>query len=113
LCAAARRRTHAAAAARSRVGGRVGAFPQPFGVPADAAVRPSRDDRAMSNEAQLTELADRQSDDLCVALMWARRSRHLWVTVTDHGSGEVERIDPRPDNALDVFHHPFAYVQAA
>jgi hypothetical protein len=67
----------------------------------------------MVETAQIVELADRQSDDLHVTLMWARRSGRLWVTVTDRGSGEVERIEAQVDNALDVFHHPFAYVQAA
>ena len=68
---------------------------------------------AMSNEAQVIELADRRSDDVLVSLMWGRRSGRLWVLVTDLGNGEVERIDARADNALDVFHHPFAYAQAA
>jgi hypothetical protein len=67
----------------------------------------------MSDEAHVVELADRRSDDLEVVLMWGRRSGRLWVTVTDRGSGSVERIDATPANALDVYHHPFAYAQAA
>jgi hypothetical protein len=102
-----RRRGTDRAAAESR------AFPQPFRASSDAAAIYTRDDAAMSSEALIIELADRRSDDLSVSLMWARRSGRLWVLVTNLGNGAVERIDARPDNALDVFNHPFAYAQAA
>ena len=67
----------------------------------------------MTTNTHVVELADRQSDDLEVVLLWGRRSGRLWVTVTDRGSGAVERIDATPANALDVFNHPYAYAQAA
>jgi hypothetical protein len=33
----------------------------------------------------------------------------LWVLVTHRGSGRTARINATPANALEVFHHPFAY----
>jgi hypothetical protein len=59
------------------------------------------------------ELADRHSNDLDVALFWARRSGRLWVLVTHHRSGRTARIEATAANALEVFHHPFAYARQA
>ena len=67
----------------------------------------------MQTVSQVVELADRRSNDLEVALYWARRSDRLWVEVRHRRSGRVARIDANRSNALDVFHHPFAYGKAA
>jgi hypothetical protein len=64
----------------------------------------------MSSTPQIVELADRRSHDLDVSLFWSRISRRLWVDVKHLGSGQVGRIKATPPNALDVFHHPFAYA---
>jgi hypothetical protein len=62
------------------------------------------------------ELAVRAEDGLEVVLLWDRRSGRLWVDVLLVRCGEAFVVDAAPDNALDVFSHPFAYrllVQAA
>jgi hypothetical protein len=59
----------------------------------------------------VVELADRHSNDLDVALFWGRRSGRLWVKVTHRRTGRSARIAATPSNALEVFHHPFAYTQ--
>jgi hypothetical protein len=64
----------------------------------------------MQAEGQLVALADRRSFDLDVVLVWGRRSGRLWVEVTHRSTGRVARIKATPANALDVFHHPFAYA---
>lgn len=61
----------------------------------------------------VVELADRHSDDLDVALFWGRRSGRLWVEVTHRRSGSTARIAATPANALEVFHHPFAFAKEA
>jgi hypothetical protein len=67
----------------------------------------------MTTTTQIVELADRQSEDLEVVLLWARRSGRLWVNVTHRRSGRVARIAATPADALDVFNHPFAYAREA
>jgi hypothetical protein len=57
------------------------------------------------------ELADRQSTDLNVALMWSRQSGRVWVDVTNRHDGRFARIFAVPAKALDVFNHPFAYAE--
>jgi hypothetical protein len=69
--------------------------------------------RADGRVSPIIELADRHSSDLDVTLYWERRSGSLWVFVTHRHSGRSARIDATPRNALDVFHHPFAYVREA
>jgi hypothetical protein len=63
----------------------------------------------MTEPAPVIELADRHSSDIDVALFWARRSGRFWVLVTNRSSGRTARITATAGNALDVFHHPFAY----
>ena len=63
-----------------------------------------------TDSSRVVELADRHSVDIDVVLVWARRSGRLWVDVTHKRTGRVARIRATPSNALDVFHHPFAYA---
>jgi hypothetical protein len=63
--------------------------------------------------APVVELADRHSDDVHVALFWARRSGRLWVRVADRRTGETLRIDATAANALDVYNHPHCYQREA
>ena len=55
------------------------------------------------------ELDSRTGGGLEVLLLWAPTTGRLWVVVLDLPTGEFFMVDARPDNALDVFHHPFAY----
>jgi hypothetical protein len=57
------------------------------------------------------ELATRQGDGLRVRLLWNRASTRLWVMVDDFKDGTAFAVDVRnPGDALDVFHHPYAYA---
>ena len=94
-------------------GTRVAGKPQPIGQPADAPAAARREHGAMARISPIVDLADRHSDDLDVVLFWARRSNRLWVRVTHRRSGRTARIHATTANALDVFHHPFAYVPKA
>ena len=56
------------------------------------------------------ELAERIADGFAVTLFWDRdRDGSLWVSVFHEDSGESFALDAQPENALDVFYHPFAY----
>jgi hypothetical protein len=59
-----------------------------------------------------TELARRGGDGVVVSLLWRRADDRLTVVVNDTRTGEVLRLPARRDNALDVFHHPYAYKRA-
>jgi hypothetical protein len=86
---------------------------QSISASADAEASIGSDYLDMEGITPIVELADRNSDDLDVALFWARRSGRFWLLVEHRRSGRTTRIKARPANALDVFHHPFAYKRRA
>ena len=57
-----------------------------------------------------TELAQRENDGIAVTLLWQRLTDRLTVTVNDSRTGETFDLDAHPQNAMDVFHHPYAYA---
>ena len=57
-----------------------------------------------------TELAQRTGDNLAVSLLWRQADNRLRVVVTDGAAGREFELDAHPENALDIFHHPFAYA---
>ena len=68
---------------------------------------------AKGGVAVVVDLADRHSNDLDVVLLWGKRSGRFWVSVTHRSSGRTARINATAENALDVFHHPFAFAREA
>jgi hypothetical protein len=81
-----------------------------IGASTDAGAPHAREAEDMDPLWPSIELADRHSNDLDVVLMWGQRSGQLWVLVTHRRSGRTSRINATATNALDVFHHPFAYA---
>jgi hypothetical protein len=65
----------------------------------------------MSNKST-AEIADRANDGVEVSLLWSRVSWRLTVVVSDTRAGETFELVAHPQNALDVFHHPYAYAAA-
>lgn len=60
------------------------------------------------------ELDHRSSDRIEVRLLWRARDNRVIVAVADGKTGERFSVDVRDgQNALDVFHHPFAHAAAA
>ena len=59
--------------------------------------------------ANRTELAHRASNGIEVYLLWDRLDDSLVVSVSDD-LGEPFELRVDPGEALDVFHHPFAYA---
>lgn len=60
----------------------------------------------------MTELARRRTQHFDVALYWNTTSDELFVVVEDIAAGDRFSIDAPRAQALDVFHHPFAYTLA-
>ena len=56
------------------------------------------------------ELAYRRSNGLEVTLLWDRRTGELTVAVGDLTSGDAFELQAAPEEALAVFHHPYAYA---
>lgn len=58
----------------------------------------------------LEELAVRGSDGFVVSLLWSRGDNALTVVVTDVRKGESFEVAVGSADALEVFHHPYAYA---
>jgi hypothetical protein len=58
----------------------------------------------------IEELDYRESNGIAVSLLWQRHGNRLTVVVEDTKLGESFTIPARPENALEVFRHPFAYA---
>ena len=57
-----------------------------------------------------TELAQRENDGIAVTLLWHSATDRLTVTVRDWRAGEAFELEAQARNAMDVFHHPYAYA---
>jgi len=56
------------------------------------------------------ELANRTGDGVEVALFWNGNDNRLTVAVADSRTGDAFELAAHPENALDVFYHPYAYA---
>jgi hypothetical protein len=56
------------------------------------------------------ELAYRASDGIEVVLLWHQGTDDLLVSVSDERSGAYFELAAGPDQALDVFNHPYAHA---
>lgn len=64
----------------------------------------------MNNLAtQTRELARRQSGTAEVLLLWHPRVEQVELSVRDSATGECFHLEVAPGDALDAFHHPYAY----
>ena len=60
-----------------------------------------------------TELASRETNGITVRLFWSRSRNLVTVAVDDAANDDYfELILDEHDQALDVFHHPFAHAAA-
>jgi hypothetical protein len=56
------------------------------------------------------ELDHRSNDGLEVTLLWEAETNRVTVGVFDAKSGDDFDIEVDPSEALDAFHHPYAYA---
>jgi hypothetical protein len=59
----------------------------------------------------ISELSSRSENGIDVALLWRRCDNSAIVVVVDRKTGDAFFLDvDENDNALDMFHHPYAYA---
>jgi len=63
--------------------------------------------------AILRELAHRAGDGVEVSLYWSPATGSLTVVVDDARAEERFELEARPDKALEVFYHPYAYASTS
>jgi hypothetical protein len=56
------------------------------------------------------ELEQRSSDGIEIRLVWRPLDDVLLVVVDDARTGESFRLRVEPEQAMDVFEHPFTYA---
>ena len=56
------------------------------------------------------ELDSRMSNEIEVSLLWSPSDDRVVVRVTDARFEEELEIPVAPSDALDAFHHPYAYA---
>jgi hypothetical protein len=56
------------------------------------------------------ELDFRSSDGLEVSLLWEPETSRVKVSVFDVKTGDDFEIEVSSDEAIDAFHHPYAYA---
>jgi hypothetical protein len=56
------------------------------------------------------ELAQRENDGISVTLTWHTETDRLTVSVRDWRTGEAFDLPAGAHDAMDVFHHPYAYA---
>jgi hypothetical protein len=61
----------------------------------------------------VVDLATRRAGSIEVALIWDRREKTLRVFAHDAMTGEELVVPVSPDEAADVYKHPFAYSSRA
>jgi hypothetical protein len=62
------------------------------------------------DEMTLRELDSRTGEGFEVTLLWSPESGQLAVVVVDEIRGEELAVEVEPDEALDAFRHPYAYL---
>ncbi len=63
-----------------------------------------------TTETAIRELDSRSNDSIDVALLWNSQTNRLYVAVQDTRRGESFEFEADPADALEAFHHPFAYA---
>jgi hypothetical protein len=66
-----------------------------------------------STTTHWVELADRAGDGLEVKLFWNSADGRVKVTVLQVATERLGELDVAPEDALEAFHHPFAYSRPA
>src|SRR5690349_1577101 len=84
----------------------------PYVAPGTRSAHPRLITKRERGAIEMTELAHRRNHDFDVALYWNTKSDALFVLVEDIAAGDRYSIEAPRAQALDVFHHPFAYTPA-
>jgi hypothetical protein len=63
-------------------------------------------------DIEIRELDRRKSDGIEVTLSWNPNTNRVLVSVIDERDGDSFQVEVGPENAMDAFHHPYAYAAA-
>jgi hypothetical protein len=63
-------------------------------------------------DIEIRELDRRKSDGIEVTLGWNPRTNRVLVSVIDEREGDSFQVEVRAEDAIDAFHHPYAYAAA-
>jgi hypothetical protein len=58
----------------------------------------------------IRELDHRSSDGIEITLLWNARTEAVFVSVVDEQQDAVFQFRVAPADALDAFHHPYAFA---
>jgi muconolactone delta-isomerase len=61
---------------------------------------------------QMRELAHREAHDIDVSLFWRPDDGALVLLLVEVPTGVLFEIPVQPEDALDAFNHPYAYLPA-
>lgn len=64
----------------------------------------------MQQRTSFKELAHREGHGVAVTLRWRPDDNRLTVGVSDTRTGELFELGAHPEDALEVFYHPYAYA---
>jgi hypothetical protein len=67
---------------------------------------------ALMQTTQTRELDYRSGDGLEVSLLWSPDTNRLTVLVSDTKAGDGFELEVEGHEAMDAFHHPYAYAAA-
>lgn len=62
------------------------------------------------SEITVHELDRRRADGIDVQLLWSPRTNRVLVSVADERRGDSFELEVDGADALDAFHHPYAYA---
>jgi hypothetical protein len=62
-------------------------------------------------DSDFRELDHRSGDGVHVTLLWNARTNRVFVSVVDMRTGSSFHFEVSPADALDAFHHPYAYAE--
>ena len=66
---------------------------------------------SITTDTYLRELDHRYNDGIDVRLLWNSATNRVTVSVQDERLGESFVLDADGADALDAFHHPYAYTR--
>jgi hypothetical protein len=65
-----------------------------------------------TTDIEIRELDRRRNDGIEVTLSWKPSTNSVLVSVIDEREGDSFQVEVGPEDALDAFHHPYAYAAA-
>jgi hypothetical protein len=95
---------------RGPVGRRLRAMTTPTTTETSRCLEPTGHDTFVDGLAELRELDSRTADGIAVSLLWRRGDTHTLLRVDDTRLGVRFELRVPGADALDAFHHPFAYA---